>query len=149
VPREVRILIQSSSVIESAVLFSADCSTIRVHAFPSCRTLFARSTWNKCGNSDPIILTARQYHIVQLAVFVFCPFTLASSRSADARIQFLPSMTTLCFRSTRSEQGNRDPILVTLRFYRILQLADSSSPHLPVCPFTRSMMGSKTSCHLL
>jgi hypothetical protein len=68
----------------------------------------------------------RLYRILQLDVFVFCPFTRTSSRPVDAGIQeILPSIITLHFRSTRNQRGNCGPILATVRLYRILQLANA------------------------
>jgi hypothetical protein len=74
------------------------------------------------------------YRILQLEVFVFCPWTRTSSRQGDAGIQDLvPSLITLTFRSTRNQRGNCDPILVTVRLYRFLQLEV-----FVLCPFTRT-----------
>jgi hypothetical protein len=99
------------------------------HMMPSNHTLRSRSIRDQRGNCGPILATLRLYRILQLDVFDFFPCTLTSSH---ARIQgIIPSAPTLNVRSTRNEQGNRDPILVTLRLYRMLQLAVLDS-----CPFT-------------
>jgi hypothetical protein len=42
---------------------------------PFVPALWSRSTWNQLGNCTPIFVTVRLYRILQLDVFVFCPFT--------------------------------------------------------------------------
>jgi hypothetical protein len=75
---------------------------------------------NQRGNCGPILATVR---ILQLLIFVYCPFTPTSIRSADDGIQdLLPSVITLTSRSTRDQSGNCRPILATAPLYRILQL---------------------------
>jgi hypothetical protein len=70
-----------------------------------------RSTRNQRGNSNPILATVRLYRILQLAVFVFCPSNLVSTRSVDDRIQGnLPPVTTLPSPSTWNQRGNCTPI---------------------------------------
>jgi hypothetical protein len=117
---------------------------------PSLATLYFRSTRNQQGNCLPILVTLRWYRILQLLVFVCCPFTRACRRPVDARFQVLmPSVATRCFCSTWDQLGNCLPILVTLRYYRILQLLV-----FVCCPFSRTcrpvdaMLGSKESSHL-
>jgi hypothetical protein len=101
---------------------------------PSIHTLTFRSTRNQRGNCDPILATMHLYRTLQLAVFICCPSTCASIRLVDAGIQDTsPSFITLSFRSTRNQRGNGIPILATVRFYRILQLAV-----FVFCPCTRS-----------
>jgi hypothetical protein len=105
---------------------------------PSLATLSFRSTWNKSGNCDPIPATVRLYRVLQLAVFIFCPFTRTSRRQSDAGSQgIMPSLATLYFRSTRNQCGNCSPILATVRLYRILQLTV-----FYWCPFTRTFIRS-------
>jgi hypothetical protein len=59
-----------SALVQSALFFSPDCATIRVHVFlPSTTTLLLRSTRNKYGNFLPILATVRLYRILQLEVF--------------------------------------------------------------------------------
>jgi hypothetical protein len=88
---------------------------------PSATALIFRSTWNQRGNCLPILATMRLYRIFQLAVFVFCLFTRASTRPVDAIIQaIMPSLTALFMRSTRNQRSNGTPILVTVREYRSL-----------------------------
>jgi hypothetical protein len=100
---------------------------------PSIPTLKSRSTRNQCGNYGPILATVPLYRILQFVVFVWCPFTRTFIRPVDAGIQgIMPSLKTLISRSTRHQRGNYDPVLVTVRLYRILQLAI-----FVFCPFTR------------
>jgi hypothetical protein len=89
---------------------------------PSATTLSIRSTRNVHGNCDPILVTVRSlYSILQLAVFGFCLFTLASTHPDDAVIQVsMPSVLTLLFRLTPNLRGNPGPILATVRLRRIL-----------------------------
>jgi hypothetical protein len=49
---------------------------------PSGRPLFLRSTWNQRGYSTPILATVHLYRVLQLGVFVFCPFTVRSAVKA-------------------------------------------------------------------
>jgi hypothetical protein len=103
---------------------------------PSTLTLTFRSTRNHRCNYTPILATVRLYSILQLAVFVFCPFTRAFIRPVDAGIQdSMPSATTLCSRSTRNQSSNCAPILATVPLNRILQLAV-----FVFCPFTRAFI---------
>jgi hypothetical protein len=96
--------------------------SMHFHLLQHC--FFLRSTRDQRGNCDPVIVTARFHCILQLAVFVFCPFTRTSSAQGDAWIQgIMSSAPTLFFRSTWNEHGNCGPILVTVHLYRILQLA--------------------------
>jgi hypothetical protein len=91
---------------------------------PSIPTLLCRSTRNQCGSFGPILAIVRLYCILQLAVFVFCPFTLASTRPVDAVLQdAMPPATTLYFRPIWNQRDNCLPILATDRLYCILQLA--------------------------
>jgi hypothetical protein len=65
---------------------------------PSLTTLVFHSTRNQSSNCSPIIATVRMYCILQLAVFVFCPFTLVSIHPVNAGIQdIVPSIITLFF----------------------------------------------------
>jgi hypothetical protein len=125
----------SRRLLESAVIFLPDGCTIRVQMFfpsPSIPTLFFRSTRDQHGERDPILVTVRLYRMVQLNVFGSRPFTLAPTRPADAGSQgIMPSTLTLISRSTRNPSANCDPILATMRLYRILQLAV-----FVFCPFT-------------
>jgi hypothetical protein len=103
---------------------------------PSIPTLTSRSTRNQRRNGYPILATQRLYCILQLDVFVFCPFTRTSSHLVDAGIQdIVPSVPAPLFRSTRNQHGNCTPILPTVRLYRILQLAV-----FVFCPFTRTFI---------
>jgi hypothetical protein len=121
-----------------------DCCPLTNHTFirptdawiqgipPSVVTLSVRSTWNQRGDCDPILATVRSYRILQLGVFVFFPCSRTSIYSVDAGIQFIvPSGVTLSSRSTRNQSGNCDPILATVRLYRIFQL-----DVFVFCPFT-------------
>jgi hypothetical protein len=63
---------------------------------PSLPALFFRSTWIQRGNYTPILVTVRLYCILQLAVFVFCPWTSTCNRPVDAGTKdIVPSATTL------------------------------------------------------
>jgi hypothetical protein len=56
------------------------------------------------------------YCALQLALFIFCPFTRTSLRPVDARIQeIISSILALLLRSTRNERGSCTPILATVR----------------------------------
>jgi hypothetical protein len=93
----------------------------------------------------PIPVTVRLERILQLDVFVFCPCTVLIR--PIARLFHLPRHS---FPSTRSRRGNCIPDLATtVRLYCIRQLVPSSSAHLPVRSFARSMLVSERSCHLL
>jgi hypothetical protein len=145
----VRILTPSRRALESAVFLFLDCATIRLHVSPSTTTLHFRSTRDQYGNFLPIFATVHLYRILQLAVFIFCPFTQTTIRSAGVWIQdILPSIRTLHSRSSRYQRGNCSPILAAVRSYRILQLAV-----FDCCPFSlpssaSAMRGSKIFCHL-
>jgi hypothetical protein len=87
-------------------------------------TLSSRSTQNDEGNRDLIFATVRLYSILQLAVFIFYPFTRTFIRPVDGGIQgMMPSCQILTSRSTRNQHGDCGPILATVRLYRILQFA--------------------------
>jgi hypothetical protein len=63
---------------------------------PPVLTLHFRSTWNQRGNCGPILATVHLYRILQLAVFIWFPFTRTSFRLVDAGIQdTIPSVPTL------------------------------------------------------
>jgi hypothetical protein len=47
---------------------------------PSVITLLVRSARNQCYNCFPILDTVHFYCVLQLVVFVFCPFTRSSTR---------------------------------------------------------------------
>jgi hypothetical protein len=82
---------------------------------PSVPTLLYRSTRNQRSNRTPILATVQLYSILQLDVFVLCPFTNSSIRPVDAEIQELkPSAMTLLYRSTRNECCNSIPIYLVL-----------------------------------
>jgi hypothetical protein len=104
---------------------STTASLLLAQDMPSPLTLRSRSTRNQRGNCTPILPTVRLYCILQLAVFVFCPFTRASRRClVDAGIQdMMPSVFTLSLRSIRNQRCNCSPILATVRLYCILQRA--------------------------
>jgi hypothetical protein len=100
---------------------------------PSDATLISRSTRNQHGNGTPILATMRLYRLLQLAIFVFCPFTRTFIHPVDAGIQdIVPSLITLYLRSTRNEHGNCGPILATVCLNRIYSLLSSSAVHLSV-----------------
>jgi hypothetical protein len=87
-------------------------------------TLHFRSTWNQRRNCPQILATVRFYRILQLEKFVVCPFTLASTRLADAGSQdTVPSVMTTFHRSTWNKRCNCGPILATVRLNCILQRA--------------------------
>jgi hypothetical protein len=101
---------------------------------PSAPTLNFRSTRNQRGNCTPILATVRLYCILQLPVFLFCPFTHTLIHSVDGGIQdTVPSTLTLVCRSTRNQHGNYTPCIATVRFYCIIQLVV-----FVFCPFSRS-----------
>jgi hypothetical protein len=78
--------------------------------------------------------TAFSFDPHQLAVFDCCLITRASTLSAGTGIQDItPSLITLTFRSTQNQRCNCDPILVTVRLHRILQL-----DVFVYCPSTRT-----------
>jgi ribosomal protein L34E len=100
---------------------------------PSAPTLMFRSTRNQCGDCGPILATVRLYRILQLDVFLFCPFARTTICPVEARIQdILPSIQTLFCRSTRNQCGDCGKILATVRLYCILQL-----DVFVFCPSTR------------
>jgi hypothetical protein len=116
-------------MLETFVFYS--CTSTSSHAVdvgiqglaPSAPTLIILSTWDQRRNCDPILVTVREYCILQLDVFVFCSYTRTSIRPGYAGIQGLaPSVMALSFRSTRNQRGNCSPILATVRLYCILQL---------------------------
>jgi hypothetical protein len=105
---------------------------------PSATTLVTRSTKNQRGNRTPILATVRLYRVLQLAVFVFCPFTRTSIRPVDVRIQdTAPSHIRLMSRSTWDQNGNCGPILGTVSLYCIPQF-----DVFVFCPFTRTPLRS-------
>jgi hypothetical protein len=90
---------------------------------PSSTTLPFRSTWHERCNCIQILAIVHLYRILQLDVFVGCPFTRTPSRLVDAEIHgFMPHITTLSVRSSLHECGNCIPILAIVNVYRILQL---------------------------
>jgi hypothetical protein len=106
------------------------------HILPSATTLTSRSTRNQRGNCIPIIAAVQLHCILQLAVFVFYPFTRPPTRPVDAWIQdFMPSATTLVFRSTRNQCCNCTPILAAMRLCSLLQL-----DVLVFCPSARTFI---------
>jgi hypothetical protein len=109
-----------------------------IQILPSATTLSFRSTRNQRSNCSPIIATVRMYCILQLAVFVFCPFTLVSIHPVNAGIQdIVPSIITLFFRSTWNHRCNYTPIIATVRWYCIFQL-----DIFAFCSFTCTPTGS-------
>jgi hypothetical protein len=76
---------------------------------PSVTTQYFRSTRDQRGNYGQTLATVRLYCILQLAVFVCCPWTHPSIRLVDSGMQeSTPSIPTLDFRSTRD-----DPTMVS------------------------------------
>jgi hypothetical protein len=90
-----------------------------------CFTLSFRSIRNQSGNFIPILATKPFYSFLQLAVFVFCPFTLASTRSPgrcwDARHHAICYTTDYSF-DLGLAWYNYNPNFVTQRLYHTLQL---------------------------
>jgi hypothetical protein len=114
----------------------ACCCLRHQDIIPSFATLLFRSTRNQHGNCKPILATVRLYSILQLAVFVWRPRTHTLIHSVDVGNQdIMPSALTLTSCSTRYQRGNCNPILVTVRLYRLLQLAV-----FVCCPFTRTFI---------
>jgi hypothetical protein len=87
-------------------------------------------------NCTPALGTVYLHRFLQLAIFVFCPFTRTSILAADDGIQtIVTSVATLYFRSTRDQRGNYDTILTTVRLYRIMQFAV-----FDCCPLNRTFI---------
>jgi hypothetical protein len=101
---------------------------------PPLTTLVYRSTWHEASDCIPILAIVQLHRILQLGVFVWCPFTRTRSRLVNTGSQgIIPSRMTLLSRSTRDQRGNCKPILAIVHLYRILQLVV-----FVWCPFTRT-----------
>jgi hypothetical protein len=130
--------------IESAGYFTSSCY-VRVRVFlPSFPTLFFRSIRNQRGNCDPTLVTVRLYRALQLADFVFSPFTLAFIRPGDTEIQdIMPSVATLFFVRPgiiAAIAAQSLPPCISTEFF---SLRFSPFVHVPVFPAVRAMLGSK------
>jgi hypothetical protein len=94
---------------------------------PSNHTLFCRSTRNQRANCNPIfpgVATVHLYRILQLNVFVLCPYARRYRGPVVAGFQgTLPSTRTLSFSSTRNQRGDCGPILASVQLHRVPQLA--------------------------
>jgi hypothetical protein len=85
--------------------------------------MFFRSIWKQRGNFNSIHAAVPLYRMLQLVVFVSCPFTSKLIRPVGSRIQvIMPSTRTLSFRSIRHHCGNFIPIIAAVHSYRIFQL---------------------------
>jgi hypothetical protein len=94
--------------------------------------------------------TVHLYRLLQLDVFVCCPFTRASTRSADAGVQdIIPSFITLLFirpgTSAAIAAQSLPPCICTESF----SLLSSSFVHLPARAVDGSMLFFKMLCHLV
>jgi hypothetical protein len=100
----------------------------------STRTLYFRSTRNQRGNCSPILAIVIRYCILQLAVFIWCPFTHTCVRLVALGMQgIVPSTPTLFCRSTLSQLRNGSPTFALVLLYCIRQLAV-----FILCPFTHT-----------
>ena len=97
-------------------LASTHCADVGTQdIFPSVPTLRFRSTWDQCGDCPPLFVTVRFDCTLQLAVFMRCPATLASTHWAYAGIQdIVASPPTLSSHSTWNVRSNYDPIYLLL-----------------------------------
>jgi hypothetical protein len=117
---------------------------------PSVMTLTFRWTRDQCDDFIPFLATVHLYRILQLAVFLFCPFTPTFSHLVDAEIQgILPSAPTLFFVRPGTSAATSSQLLPPCVCTEFFRLMSSFFIHVPLHPFAlRTMLGSNTSFHL-